>query len=115
MNGVDIISQTPIVETKSWVPSLFGTVLFISIMFVIFVVNHLINKPQKKVVPIISLVLGIAFIIAMFCSMPLLNHETGRYKYTAYISEDVSMVEFNKQYTNIEYSDGIWSFEDRAP
>ena len=39
--------------------------------------------------------------------------ETGRYRYEATISEDVSMTEFYEQYEVIEQRGEIWVIEDR--
>ena len=76
----------------------------------IYVYDHCINLFVHA-----ACMIPILFVTMSICSIwfPV---ETGRYKYEGTLDPNMTIVEFeefNQQYTNVRFEDGVWKWEDK--
>lgn len=121
MEHVNIISQETITEGLKWPPVIFA---FIGLLFCFAAFGYLIFHKYIKgdyLDRVAKLLMhAMACIVLMMLTMGICSIffpvETGRYKYSGTLDDDMTIVEFKEfqeTYTNIEYKDGIWYWEDK--
>ena len=115
---ITILSKEAITRGLVWPPVIIG---IIGILFVLSVFVVLIVKPKR----IHSICAGLmicevcclfAMLIATLICTIFFPVETGRYKYTGTLSDEMSIKEykeFEETYTNITYKEGVWHWEDK--
>lgn len=65
---------------------------------------------------IIALALSPVMLICMFVCNIFFPVETGRYKYEGTLDPEMTIVEFEEfqqQYSNVRFEDGVWKWEDK--
>ena len=109
MQGIDIIIQEQLYEyNPAWI-----IVGFVGALILAFVLAWIYGNYNLH--PIIVVIVPIIFELCfVFCGTMLSAKPTGRYTYTAWIAESVSMIEFYDNYTNISVDKyGLYHFEDK--
>lgn len=111
---MDIITKEIITEFNS-LPAEIVCLSAITVMAVIMI--HLYVKKDaafaaEAVAKVIAVALPIIFVCVLL-GATIFRTTTDRYEYTAKLNETVSAVELYENYTNVEYRDGIWYFEDK--
>ena len=116
MEYVYIITKEAITRGLVWPTVVIGTIAIL-IMF-IYNIIVVIRKDENLCVRVYIIVFVLLFI--MLLSPLVCNRwftiDTGRYKYTATLAPEMTIVEFEKfqeTYANITYKDGVWHFEDK--
>ena len=114
MEGIEILSQTAIMENPPW----FGVLIVVSIvsMFVCFVITFVtIVTDSSETVPLIFGILGCLFFVEILIlgANNFFEKPTGRYEYKALISEHVSYTEFCEKYEVVDQDGKIWIIRDK--
>lgn len=117
MDHINIITQEAITQGLAW-PSL--VIDFVGIFFAISALLVLIFEPRDWEKHAKILIIHAAITIPLMILSGLICNtffpvETGHYKYTGTFDDDMTILEFVKfqeAYTNIEYKDGIWYWEN---
>lgn len=112
----EIITKTPITKGLMWPPIVIGCILII-ICFCSIIYATVKRKDCSKVLFYLFFIgLPILYTSVPICTI-FFPVETGRYEYTAKLSEDLTVVEFaefQETYTDIEYiGDNVWRFKDK--
>lgn len=112
MNGIQIISQEAMMTFR-----VIPTILLVLSMFITFpIALHIGNKTNNwKLAFKFEIITGIIYtiIIITILSLGWLDKPTGYYKYTAKISSECSLLEFNEQYKIIKKNkDGTYVITD---
>ncbi len=113
MDGIEIITKETVIESNITIFWIIMGIIVISLL--IIGIYSIVTNNLKCGKPMIIIVLGsipLMLLVGWLCCT-VFAIQTDRYEYTAKIDESVSLVEFYDNYTNIEYRDGIWHFEDR--
>lgn len=111
---MDIITKEIITEPNKSIATIVALIA-IGIMIAIMVCLY-IRKNVDFAVKAMAWVFFIALpliLVGVLLGSTIFRTTTDRYKYTATLDETVSAVELYENYTNIEYRDGIWYFEDK--
>ena len=104
-----------IITKSSDLPETIVCLVAIGIMIVLMV--HLyIKRNTDFVIKAMTWVFCIAMplmLIGMLLGNTVFATPTDRYQYAATLNETFSAAELHKNYTNVEYKDGVWYFEDK--
>lgn len=116
---IDIISKTPILTINK---NLVGSIAIIGfVLFFLLIIGICIAEEYHRndiATLFKGLVVSVAIITTIVCIVVISVSAvgSGRYKYQAHITGDVSMDVFQEKYTNISRDEnGIWIFEDKEP
>lgn len=118
MEHISIITKEAITRGLMWPPLIPGV---ISVLFTLSVLVVLFVKPKDMYDRCIRLLVhGVVCMLLMLVTMGICTaffpEETGRYKYTATLDPEMTIVEFEEfqnSYNNIRCEDGVWHFEDK--
>ena len=119
MEHINIITKEAITRGLEWpplIPAIAGIAFALSILVVLIVC------PKRVYGICINLMLhAFACLSLMLITMGICTAffpvETGRYKYTATLDPEMTIVEFEKfqqSYNNIQCENGVWYFEDKV-
>ena len=116
MEHVTIISQEAITRGLWWPPVIIGVIAILNI--VVFTIIGNIKRDIDICITglLITLALSLVMSISMFVCKIFLPVETGRYKYEGTLDPDMTIVEFEEfqqQYDNVRFEDGVWKWEDK--
>lgn len=118
MEHVTIISQEAITRGLWWpplIPAIIGT------LFVLTAILYCIIKPKNMYDRIGYLLCHSAACIVLMmltcviCSL-CFQVETGQYKYEGTLDPEMTIVEFEEfqqQYSNVRFEEGVWKWEDK--
>ena len=116
MEHVTIISQEAITRGLWWPPVVVGILAIV--ILISFYVTSLIKKDFEIVVK--GFLVTICFMPVMMLTMHICNLffpvETDRYRYEGTLDPDMTIVEFEEfqqQYSNVRFEDGVWKWEDK--
>lgn len=104
IDGIEIIEKTAVTDMTILVPLL---VLAAMISF-----GFLILKGKLRFIGI-TLILLIIDWLGVAYNTPPFALENGRYAYKCILDDDITVGYLKDHYTNIEYYDGVWTFEDK--
>lgn len=114
MDGVEIITKEVIKKSNDLIVWIFGVILIsIVLATLIYFLKTLNEIVVIRILKFLGIIGPLLLIVIIVLSSTVFTLPTDKYKYTARIDESVSLVEFYDSYTNIEYKDGIWYFEDK--
>ena len=123
MDHVNIISQEAITTGLLWPVLVVGAVALFFILWSLILCVKEINKGHMYITddkPIRLLSYGFACVPIMFFTILICTIffpvETGRYKYEGTLDPDMTIVEFEEfqqQYSNVRFEDGVWKWEDK--
>ena len=121
MEHVTISSQEAITRGLVWPPVVVGSIaicfviaaVIVSIVGMIkrcYVYGHCLTLLTHAIcmIPIMFLTMGICTVF--------FPQETGRYRYEGTFDHDMTIVEFEEfqqQYSNVRFEDGVWKWEDK--
>ena len=116
MEHVTIISQEAITRGLLW-----PTVILGVIAILIMIVFNIVGRIKRNLdICIRGDLIAFALYPVMLSCMLVCNTffpvETGRYKYEGTLDPDMTIVEFEEfqqQYSNIRFEDGVWKWEDK--
>lgn len=113
MDGINILTQEVIKKLPSGI--LFVGIAVFFMLLMAFSGVFLVSRQGKVAQSVFFVWIAecLLYVAAMWLVSTVFAVPTGRYRYTAELSENVSLVEFYEKYTNIECKDGIWFFEDK--
>ena len=110
MEGVNILTQTMIMETPIW----YDILIFMIVVAVIALIMLSMHLCDYKGATLICFLGAIGCVIAFLVLIIIdFKEPVGRYKYEVTISEEVSMVEIHERYDVIEQRGQIWVLEDK--
>ena len=118
MEHITIISQEAITAGLMWPTLVVGIA---GILFALTPILYLIIKPKNVYDRIVYLFYHAAACIVIMmitnaiCAL-YFPVETGRYKYEGTLDPDMTIVEFEEfqqQYSNVRFEDGVWKWEDK--
>ena len=114
---INIITQEAITQGLLWPVIAAGCVLilFILVSLIYFLIKH--NERYMCNALVYGTFIGIPLLlVTMLICGTFFPVETGKYKYSGTLSDEMSVAEFgefNETFTNIRYEDGIWYWEDK--
>lgn len=114
MEGIEILSQTAIMENPPW----FGVLISLSVVCMVVSFALLLLTLITDCSGILSCIFG-ALAVLCFIELMILgtNHffekPTGRYEYKVLISEDASFTELYQKYEVTGQDEEIWILEDK--
>ena len=116
MEHVTIISQEAITRGLWWPPVIIGVValLLLIVFTIVGIIKHRVNICLKG--DIVAFALFLVMMICMGVCNIFFPVETGRYKYEGILDPEMTIVEFEEfqqQYDNVRFEDGIWKWEDK--
>ena len=123
MEHINIISKEAITR------GLFWPVLVVGIIGILFAVAGLVStipdikkgntyiSSERPINLLIhaAVMVPVLFLTMLICSV-FFPVETGRYKYEGTLDPEMTIAEFEEfqqQYDNVRFEDGVWYFEDR--
>ena len=111
MEGINILSTTPIMEKSDFVINIIITFFCISIvgLFCFFVFS--ICRIEK--LALLSALIAILSIGITVVASTIKNKESGRYMYECLISEDVTLTEFYEKYNIVDVNGKIWTIYEK--
>lgn len=117
MEHVNILTQEPIMRGLVWPPVVIGvfgmlTTVFSLCYFCLYKKDH--DKTVKGYIAAFS-TLPLMLTAMLICTV-FFPVETGRYKYSGTLDDNMTIVEYKKfqdTYTNIRYVDNVWYWEDK--
>ena len=121
MEHINIISQEAITRGLEWPPIVIGIIgiLFVLYAFILlFKFRNDVDKATKHCVNLFThaFVCIVLLVIAEGVCTLFFPVETGRYKYEGTLDPDMTIVEFEEfqqQYSNVRFEDGVWKWEDK--
>ena len=116
MEHVTIISQEAITRGLMWPPVVVGILAIL--ILISFYVTSLVKKDFEIVVKgfLVTMCMIPIMMLTMFVCNVFFPVETGRYKYEGTLDPDMTIVEFEEfqqQYSNVRFEDGVWKWEDK--
>ena len=123
MEHVTIISQEAITRGLWWPVVVVGIIgiLFVLAGLIFTIPDMLKGRPELSSERPINLlthaaaVVPVLFLTMLICSV-FFPVETGRYRYEGTLDPDMTIVEFEEfqqQYSNVRFEDGVWKWEDK--
>lgn len=111
---MEILSQTDILESPTWVPIVFVVgCIMAGIGFAALIDSMSHYSDASTIVSGIAIIIGLVCITVGICSKDRVKVDTGRDRYEVLLSEDVNVEEFLEQYEVIEHRDRLWVIEDK--
>lgn len=117
MEHVNILTQEPIMQALAWPPVVIGIIGVLITLFSMFYFALYKKDPDKtmKGYKVALLTLPLMLLATWICDS-FFPVETGRYKYSGTLDDNMTIVEYKKfqdTYINIRYVDDIWYWEDK--
>lgn len=121
MEHVNIISQEAITRGLEWPPVVFAVVGILFVVAAIIILMKLKNDVDRASQHCVKLYMHafaciILLVIAECVCTLFFPVKTGRYKYEGTLDPNMTIVEFEEfqqQYSNIRFEDGVWKWEDK--
>lgn len=118
MENVTIISQKAITRGLWWpplIPLSIGLLFAVSIFFVLLFCPKRVYDISMNLMLHAIVCGGLFTITTAICSI-FFPVETCRYKYEGALDPEMTIVEFEEfqqQYSNVRFEDGVWKWEDK--
>ena len=116
MEHVTIMSPEAITRGLMWPPVVVGILAIL--ILISFYVKSLIKKDLEIAVKgfLVTMCMMLVMLLTMFVCNVFFPVETGQYKYEGTLDPDMTIVEFEEfqqQYSNVRFEDGVWKWEDK--
>ena len=111
MSGINVLNKTQIMETPSWVYTLFFAGLISVVIGIVFLISVKKNNFKSFIIGLVLFIIGLVLINAPTEYADIMP--TGKYQYEVTIDENVSFVDLNNKYNVIEQRGDIYVLEDK--
>lgn len=112
MLGLEIISQTPIMDTPEYIYNIF--IFFVIVLVLMLAIGKYYNyKVERKLMPIMITVGLVSLIFETMFITGLFNKPTGKYTYKVTVSEDAGYRTLVKNFNIISIDGDVYTIENK--